>query len=117
MRNIWAWVAGVVVGVFIIGLLVAGQPGDHHHRAAYVVIRGTTEQQAQTKVPPGHWLVIRRISAPVGPMLAGMTDHAGEADDAEACEYGGRPVGLCAILELCWQFAAAYRNRAVQAES
>ena len=64
MKNVWAWVAGIVVGASILGLLLVGQAARQHQRAAYVVIRGTTEQRAEAKTPPGRWLLVRRIPRP-----------------------------------------------------
>jgi hypothetical protein len=64
MSKVWAWICGIAVALCVLGLLIVGQPARHHQRAAYVVVRGTTEQQAETKMPPGHWLLIRRIPRP-----------------------------------------------------
>jgi hypothetical protein len=64
MKDVWTWAAGIVVGLCILGLMIVGRPARHHHRAAYVVVRSTTGQQAQTKAPPGNWLLIRRIPRP-----------------------------------------------------
>lgn len=41
MRNIWAWIAAIIVGVFILALIFGGGSS----RQAYRVARGTIDQQ------------------------------------------------------------------------
>jgi len=63
MKNVWAWVAAVVVSVCILGLLVSVRPSRQEQRAAYWTTTRVA-QQTETKMPPRHWLVIRQIPHP-----------------------------------------------------
>jgi hypothetical protein len=64
MSTVWAWVAGIFIAACILALLVVGSPTRHSERAAHLVVRGTTGQQADSKAPPGDWLLVRRIQRP-----------------------------------------------------
>ena len=63
MSKFWAWVAGIVVAVALVGLLAAAR-APAHNRGAILVIRYNTAQQTEPKAPPGDWLLIRRIPRP-----------------------------------------------------
>ncbi len=63
MRTIWTWAAIILVSMCIVILLV----GVRSEQAAYEAARGVvvrTAQQSEAKMPPGHWLLIRRMPRP-----------------------------------------------------
>jgi hypothetical protein len=64
MSNIRGWVIGLVVAVCILGLVAFVRPAQHSQRATWLLVRGTTAQQAGSKAPPADWLLIRRIPHP-----------------------------------------------------
>jgi hypothetical protein len=61
MSNVGAWIAGLLAAACILGLLIFIRPAQHNQRAAWLIVRGTSAQQAEAKAPPANWLLIRRI--------------------------------------------------------
>lgn len=64
MSRVWAWVAGILIAAGIVALIVIPQAPRNSKGAVYVVVRGATQQQAETQAPEGNWLLIRRIPRP-----------------------------------------------------
>jgi hypothetical protein len=64
MSKVWAWAVGILMAVCIIGLIVTPQAPRNSKGAVYVIVRGGTQQQADTQAPEGHWLLVRRIPRP-----------------------------------------------------
>jgi hypothetical protein len=60
MSKVWAWVAGIVIAVALVGLL-ASVRAPEHRRGAILIIRPGAAQQAESTAPRGGWLLIRRI--------------------------------------------------------
>lgn len=55
MGNAWPWLAGIVVGLCIIGLMMVGRA----ERRAYWMARGATVQHAQVTPQPTDMLLRR----------------------------------------------------------
>lgn len=63
MSKFWAWVAGIVIALALMGLL-ASIRGPSHNRGAVLVIRYGASEQTGAPAPPGDSLLIRRIPHP-----------------------------------------------------
>lgn len=64
MQKIRSWVAIILVSMCIVVLVVGvrGKQAAYETARTAAIIR--TAQQTETRVPPGHWLLIRRIPRP-----------------------------------------------------